>query len=76
MEAKHLDMRPVEPKDRLETILGTWEKMRSGEDLMLTVDHDPMCMYYTLVEDYGEGTFEFNYLEKGPEVWKVKVHKK
>ena len=34
-----------------------------SEALLLTVDHDPRCMYYTLLAERGEGTFDFRYLE-------------
>ena len=71
-----LDVRPVEPKHRFETIMTAWEKLRAGDELRLTVDHDPKCMYYTLVVDHGEDSFSFEYLESGPIVWKVKVIRK
>lgn len=68
-----LDVRPVEPKDRLETILGAYEALAPGEALELTVDHDPRCMYYTLRATRGEEEFSFAYLEDGPETWRVEV---
>ncbi len=70
-----LDVRPVEPKNRFDTIIGTWKKMDIGDTMYLTLDHDPQCMYYTLLEDYGKDSFEFHYIEKGPVDWKVKVIK-
>lgn len=54
-----IDVRPVEPKHRLETILSAWGKLSRGDTLFLTVDHDPKCMYYTLVVDHGEDAFSF-----------------
>lgn len=72
----NLDVRPVEPKNRLETIMAAWDKLNNGDELYLTVDHDPKCMYYTLVVDHGEDTFSFEYLENGPQTWKVKVTRK
>jgi uncharacterized protein (DUF2249 family) len=71
-----LDVRAVEPKHRLETIMSAWKRLHSGDELELTVDHDPKCMYYTLVVDHGEAAFSFEYLESGPLVWKVKVTRK
>ena len=41
----------------------------------LTVDHDPRCMYYTLEAMRGTETFSFDYLENGPETWRVRVGK-
>lgn len=71
-----LDVRPVEPKHRLETILSAWGSLKCGDELYLTADHDPKCMYYTLMADYGENAFSFEYLENGPLVWKVRVVRK
>jgi uncharacterized protein (DUF2249 family) len=71
-----IDVRPVEPKHRLETILSAWNALGRGDELYLTVDHDPKCMYYTLVVDHGEDAFSFDYLESGPLVWKVRVLRK
>lgn len=68
-----LDVRPVEPKDRLGAIMGAYEALAPGETLELTVDHDPKCMYYTLRATRGEDAFSFEYLENGPETWRVEV---
>lgn len=73
---KILDVVPVEPKYRFDTIMGTWKALASGEAFVLRVDHDPQCMYYTLLDSEGEDAFSFDYLENGPEVWRVRVTKK
>ncbi len=70
-----LDVRPVEPKDRMTTIMGAYDALPSGGTLDLTVDHDPKCMYYTLEAMHGLESFSFDYLEEGPEVWRVEVRK-
>ena len=69
----HLDVRPVEPKDRFETIMAAYEALDPGATLDLVVDHDPRCMYYTLEATRGGDAFGFEYLENGPEVWRVAV---
>ena len=71
-----LDIRSVEPKHRLETIMGAYQSLPAGGTLDLTVDHDPKCMYYTLAALHGEETFAFEYLEDGPEVWRIEVRKR
>lgn len=70
-----LDMRDVEPRDRLETILGTYRTLIPGATLHLTVDHDPMCMYYTLEATEPPSSFQFEVVENGPEVWRAQVTK-
>ena len=71
-----LDVRPVEPKDRFERIMGAYEGLAPDQVLALTVDHDPRCMYYTLQATRGAGAFTFDYLENGPETWRVMVRKR
>lgn len=71
--ATALDVRPVEPKDRFELIMSTYDALGSGESLLLVVDHDPKCMYYTLKATRGDACFAFEYLEQGPETWRVVV---
>jgi uncharacterized protein (DUF2249 family) len=70
-----LDVRPVPPRDRYETIIGAYEALPPGGELELAVDHDPTCMYYTLKATRGDDAFEFQYLEQGPELWRVRVRK-
>lgn len=71
-----LDVRPIAPKHRFETIMDAYESLRVGGTLALTVDHDPACMYYTLRATRGADAFRFEYVERGPEVWRVRVRKR
>jgi uncharacterized protein (DUF2249 family) len=71
-----LDVRSVEPKHRYETIIGAYDALAPGAMLDLTVDHEPKCMYYTLQATRGDAAFTFEYLEAGPEVWRVEVTKR
>ena len=70
-----LDVRPVPPKHRFETIMGAYEALPVGGMLELVVDHDPECMYYTLRATRGEDAFDFEYIERGPLTWRVNVRK-
>jgi uncharacterized protein (DUF2249 family) len=70
-----LDMRDVEPRHRLETILGAYRTLIPGATLHLTVDHDPTCMYYTLEATEPAKSFQFQIVENGPEVWRADVTK-
>jgi regulator of cell morphogenesis and NO signaling len=72
-EITSLDMVPIEPKHRFETIMGAWHALPAGGVLELNVDHDPACMYYTLRATQGEDAFTFEYLERGPLFWRVRV---
>ena len=69
-------MRDVEPRDRLDTILGAYRTLIPGATLHLTLDHDPMCMYYTLDAMEPAHSFAFEIVEHGPEVWRAEVTKR
>lgn len=71
-----LDMRDVEPRDRLATILGAYQALIPGATLRLTLDHDPTCMYYTLEATEPPRSFDFRVTENGPEVWRAEVTKR
>lgn len=73
--AVELDVREVEPRHRLDTILGAYRTLVPGATLHLTVDHDPVCMYYTLEATEPERSFSFQVVEHGPEVWRAEVTK-
>jgi len=73
---KHeIDVRDVEPKDRLGTILGAFRALPSGETLRITLDHDPSCMYSALEETEPAGSFAFRKIGDGPEKWQAEVTK-
>jgi uncharacterized protein (DUF2249 family) len=68
-----VDVRDVEPRHRFDLIMGTYEALAPGDTMHLVVDHDPRCMYYTLRATRPEGSFAFDYIEHGPDVWRVLV---
>jgi uncharacterized protein (DUF2249 family) len=72
---KRVDVRSVPPKDRYERIIGAYEGLAVGGEMELTLDHDPTCMYYTLKATRGDDAFGFEYLDRGPETWRVRVRK-
>lgn len=74
-EITKLDVRKVEPKHRFDTIMGTYGSLSPGNTMELVVDHDPQCMYYTLKVEHGDACFDFEYLEKGPIDWRVRIVK-
>ncbi len=68
-----LDIRPVEPKDRLTTILGAYHSLIPGRTLHVTFDHEPSCMFYMLQATEPEGSFLFKKGDDGPTVWTADV---
>ena len=70
-----LDVRDVEPRHRFDTIIGAYRMLVPGTTLHLTVDHDPVCMYYTLEATEPAHSFTFQVVENGPDVWRAEVTK-
>jgi uncharacterized protein (DUF2249 family) len=70
-----VDIRQVEPKNRMDAILGAYRSLHAGRVLRIIFDHDPSCMYFTLQATEPEGSFAFDRIEDGPEVWRVDVRK-
>ena len=70
-----VDARIYEPKDKHPMIFKTFESLASGEKMELINDHDPRPLHYQFIMELPE-TFEWEYLEEGPEVWRVSIMKK
>ena len=71
-----VDVRTTPPMHRYDQIMAAYQALAPGEAMQLIVDHDPRCMYYTLRATRGEDAFGFEYLEDGPETWRVVVTRK
>ena len=69
-----LDVRSLPGPQKHSTIFRTFEGLNSGETLILVNDHDPKPLYYQFAAE-KTGQFEWNYLERGPQVWKVAIAK-
>ncbi|HEU0026505.1 MAG TPA: DUF2249 domain-containing protein [Ktedonobacterales bacterium] len=73
-EADALDVRSLPPARRHPVIFGRFEALALGESFILVNDHDPKPLYYQLVAEYP-GQLLWEYVEQGPEVWRVRVGK-
>ena len=67
-----LDVREVAPRDRHPLIFGTFDRLAPGESFVLVNDHDPRPLYYQFQAEQP-GQFHWEYLEQGPEVWRVRI---
>lgn len=65
----------IEPKERHLRIFRAFDALAPGEFMELTNDHDPKPLLYQLMME-RDGLFSWEYVEKGPELWKVKIGKK
>ncbi|MFT9487292.1 MAG: DUF2249 domain-containing protein [Tepidibacillus sp.] len=73
--AAKVDAREYEPKDKHRVIFETFEGLQPGQKMELVNDHDPKPLQYQFMMEKA-GQFEWEYLEEGPEVWRVAISKK
>lgn len=71
---RKVDVRQTPPAQRHPMIFGTFESLVAGQSFELVNDHDPKPLYYQFQAEMP-GQFEWEYLEKGPEVWRVMIRK-
>ena len=70
--APRIDVRTIAPRERHSLIFSTFGALSTGEALELVNDHDPRPLYYQF-NDQMPGQFEWTYLERGPQTWRVAI---
>lgn len=68
------DIRPYPPTQRHEMFYKAFADIKPGEAFEFINDHDPKPLYYQMEAESKE-PFRWEYLEKGPDEWKVRVVK-
>jgi uncharacterized protein (DUF2249 family) len=67
-----LDVRQEIPARRHELIFETYSALPPGDGFVLVNDHDPKPLYYQFAAEHPN-QFEWDYLEEGPQVWRVRI---
>jgi uncharacterized protein (DUF2249 family)/iron-sulfur cluster repair protein YtfE (RIC family) len=67
-----LDVRNVVPRERHTLIFDSFAALKPDQAFVLINDHDPRPLYYQF-EAERTGQFSWDYLEQGPEVWRVRI---
>lgn len=67
-----LDVRKLAPAVRHRTIFQLLGELEAGGSLLLVNDHDPKPLYYQLEAEYPR-QFSWEYIERGPETWRVSI---
>lgn len=67
-----VDVRIVEPRERHPLIFSTFGSLANGQSMELVNDHDPKPLYYQF-EAQMPGRFAWEYLERGPDIWRVAI---
>jgi uncharacterized protein (DUF2249 family) len=70
-----LDVRVIPPRERHPMIFDTFDSLQPGNSFELINDHAPTPLYYQFLHERA-GQFEWDYLEEGPETWRVRITRK
>ncbi len=67
-----LDVRTQAHGQRHTLIFGAYSELKPGTGFVLVNDHDPKPLYYQFDAQH-KGDFTWDYLEQGPQVWRVRI---
>ena len=70
-----VDAREYQPKDKHPAIFNAFLSLQIDEKMELINDHDRKPLHYQFIMEMPD-KFEWEYLEEGPEVWRVAITKK
>jgi regulator of cell morphogenesis and NO signaling len=74
LEDDVLNVTLIEPRLKHPTIFERFDALKEGEGFVILNDHDPKPVYYQLLGERGD-IFIWEYLQQGPEWWKVSIKK-
>jgi regulator of cell morphogenesis and NO signaling len=74
-EENILNVTLLEPRKKHPTIFDRFDELAEGQSLTIHNDHDPKPLYYQLLGERGN-IFVWEYLEQGPQWWKVRITKR
>jgi uncharacterized protein (DUF2249 family) len=73
-ETIKLNLKTVPLMERHPKIFDAWEELEAGSTLQIINDHDPKPLHYQFEGEY-QGSYEWEYVQKGPENWVVNIKK-
>ncbi|MFO1378009.1 MAG: DUF2249 domain-containing protein [Steroidobacteraceae bacterium] len=69
-----IDVRTIVPQERHTRIFSTFTALPPGGALELVNDHDPAPLHREFSVGFP-GRFTWQYIEQGPQVWRVRIGK-
>lgn len=72
--ATTIDLRQIEPFARHTLIFSSYAALLPGQALEIINDHDPAPLNAQF-QVRSPGMFSWNYVEEGPQVWRVQIGK-
>lgn len=70
-----LNVTLLEPRQKHPTIFARFDELAEGHDFIILNDHDPKPLYYQFLAERGN-VFTWEYLQEGPEWWRVRIGKR
>ena len=70
----HLDVRQLPTHERHALIFSVFRRLGPSDSMVITNDHDPWPLHAQL-QAAQAGRFGWSDLERGPEVWRVRIVK-
>ncbi|MGH3541470.1 MAG: DUF2249 domain-containing protein [Mycobacterium sp.] len=74
MAGNELDVRQLRKPDKHPTIFATYAGLSVGESFVLVNNHDPKHLHDEFEADHA-GSYGWEYVEKGPAVWRIRITK-
>jgi len=74
MGDNELDVRQLRKPDKHPTIFATYTALPVGESFVLVNNHDPKHLRAESDADHP-GSYAWEYLDRGPEVWRIRISK-
>lgn len=74
MPDKELDVRLLRKPDKHPTIFRTYDALAVGESFVLVNNHDPKHLHDEFEADHA-GSYGWEYLDKGPDMWRIRISK-
>ena len=71
-DAAEIDAQAISPRERHPRIFARFARLSPGESFVLVNSHDPQPLRAQF-EDRHADAFTWDYLESGPEVWRVRI---
>lgn len=69
-----VDVREIAPRNRHPLIFQTFRDLPADHAMELVNDHDPRPLFYQFQAELP-GKFGWDYLEEGPDTWRVRITK-
>ncbi len=67
-----LDVTTIPPRERHPRIFELFDSLEAGESFIIVNDHDPKPLYYQFQAE-RPGELGWEYLEQGPDTWRVRI---